>query len=43
MSNTVKALVVLGLATLAAACSQQEEPAPVAPAPIVAEPVTGKF
>ncbi|MEM8629681.1 MAG: hypothetical protein AAGF74_00460 [Pseudomonadota bacterium] len=43
MSKSIKAVTVLGLVVLAAACSQQEEPAPVAPAPIVAEPVTGKF
>lgn len=41
MSNTLKALLALGLFTVVAACAQQEEPveAPI----IIEEPVSEKF
>ena len=44
MSKSIKAVLVLGIATLVAACGGEPEPAPVVePAPIVEEPVSGKF
>lgn len=41
MSNTLKALLALGLFTVVAACAQQEEP--VEEPIIIEEPVSEKF
>ena len=41
MSKSIKAFVVLGLVTLAAACAQQEEEVIVEP--VMAEPTSTKF
>ncbi len=45
MSTTLKSLIALGLFTVVAACSQQEEVVVVepAPAPIVEEPTMDKM
>ncbi len=44
MSKTIKAFVVLGLVTLAAACAQQEEEVVIVePEPIMEEPMSSKF
>ncbi|MEO0989696.1 MAG: hypothetical protein AAFX00_01970 [Pseudomonadota bacterium] len=43
MSKSIATVLMLGLVTLAACAQQQQEPAPVEPAPIIEEPVSGKF
>ena len=42
MSKSIKAFVVLGLITLAAACAQQEEEEVIVE-PVMAEPTSTKF
>ena len=43
MSITLKSLLALGLLTVVAACSQQEEVVVVEPEPIMEEPVMEKM
>lgn len=44
MSKSIKALTLIGLVALAAACAQQDDEVVIMePAPIMAEPVTGKY
>lgn len=44
MSQSIKAVVLVGLLTAVAACAQQEEEVIVVdPEPIEVEPTTGKF
>ncbi|MFD1911733.1 hypothetical protein [Halodurantibacterium flavum] len=44
MSATTKVVLALCVAAFVSACNRQPEPAPVAPAPIAAEPTfTGKY
>ncbi|MEM6824472.1 MAG: hypothetical protein AAF566_05115 [Pseudomonadota bacterium] len=44
MSQSIKAVVLVGLLTAVAACAQQEEEVVmVEPEPIVAEPTSSKF
>jgi hypothetical protein len=44
MSKSIKAVIVLGLLTVGAACAQQEEEVVVVdPAPITVDPVSSKF
>ena len=42
MSTTIKALVAVGLLTIVAACSQQEEEI-IVDEPVFEEPVSNKF
>lgn len=42
MSNTIKAVAVLGVVTLLAACGGQQEE-PIVIEPVTVEPVTSKF
>ena len=43
MSKSIKAIIAIGLFTVVAACSQQEEVVVVEPEPIVEEPMFNKM
>ena len=43
MSKSIKAIIAIGLFTVVAACSQQEEVVVVEPEPIVEEPMFDKM